>query len=94
VAFTEDSSQFLADFGVSCNANGVDFLALFDIPDNDFHVGNATFQSREYKITYLTSAINLKTADVVTINGDGYFLRNYPNTVDDGNWTEAMLSKS
>ena len=94
MAFVEDNSQYFADFGVSCVSGGVTFSALFDMPDNDFNVGNATFQSREYKITYLTSAINLKTADVVVIAGANYFLRNYPNTIDDGTWCEAVLSKS
>ena len=94
MAFVEDHTQYLADFGVSCVANGTAFLAMFDMPDDDFNVGNATFQSREYKITYLTSNVTLKTADVVTINGASYFVRNYPNTIDDGSWCEAMLSKS
>jgi hypothetical protein len=94
MAFVEDNSQYLADFGVVCVSGGVTFTALFDQPDTDFNVGNATFQSREYKITYLTSAVNLKTADVVIVSGANYFLRNYPNTVDDGTWCEAILSKS
>ena len=94
MAFVEENSQYLADFGVSCVANGVTFLANFDMPDDDFNVGNSAFQSREYKLTYPTSIVTLKTADVVTVAGAAYFVRNYPNTIDDGVWSEAMLSKS
>lgn len=91
---TEDLAAFLADFGVTCVANGVTFSAIFDMPDSEFSIGNGSMQSREYKITYQTTAVTLKSTDAVMVNGTAYFVRSYPNTIDDGVWSEAMLSKS
>jgi hypothetical protein len=93
MAFVEDTSAFLLDFGVNCTAGSVSFLGILDMPDSEFAANIGMVQSRDYKLTYLTSAINLKGGDAISVNNVAYKVRSAPNTTDDGAFTEAMLSK-
>ena len=93
MAFVEDPSIFLNDFGVPCAANTVNFLGILDAVDEEFNIGGGSVQTRQYKLTYQTSIVTLRRQDSVTVNGVAYTVRNAPNTIDDGAWSEADLSK-
>lgn len=91
--FTEDIAVFLADFGVPCSANGTDFKAIFDQPDDLVGFSGADVVSRSYAITYITTDISLSKEDTVIVNGTTYKVRQSPQMQDDGATTQALLKK-
>ena len=93
MALVEDPAAFLADFGVVCVAGAVSFTALVDQPDELLDLSRAGAHSRQYQITYLTSAVTLVRADAVTVAGVDYTVREAPRQVDDGVFSRALLSK-
>lgn len=94
MAFVESFADFFGDFGVICIANGITFTGILDMPDSEYTLGHGMVQSREFKLTYQTSLVVLKGGDAISVGGVAYTVRSYPNTIDDGQLTEAMLSKA
>lgn len=55
----ENLDVFLKDFGVSCSANGVDFRALLDQPDEMLQMAGVNVKSTMYQLTVRTSDVGL-----------------------------------
>lgn len=93
MALVEDLGAFLADFGVPCVAGAQQFLALLNQPDELVNLPRASATSREYLITYRTADVTLTRGQAVTVGGVDYAVREVPRQVDDGAFTQALLSK-
>lgn len=93
MAFTEDLDFFLADFGKPCGAGAVAFTALVDQPDEVMDLGRASGVSRQYQLTYRTTAVTLTRGQAVTVDGVAHTVREVPRQVDDGAFTVAITSK-
>lgn len=91
--FDDSADAFLADFGRECIFGAVTFLGILDKPDEEIGLGSTSAQTRQYKLTYATAAVSLKRESVVLIGADEYEVRNAPNTIDDGLFSEAELTK-
>lgn len=89
----DDAADYLADFGVACEAGGVQFRALFDQPDALRQLGDLGGASREYSIAYPTAAVTLKRTNSVLVAGVEYLVREVPRQIGDGAFTEATLTK-
>lgn len=90
----DDLDDFLADFGVPCTAGSTSFVALLDQADELLDLTRVAAHSREYLITYRTSAVSLTRGQAVTVDGVAYTLREAPRQVDDGAFSRALLSKT
>lgn len=93
MAFTEDPSAYLADFGVPCQAGSVQFVALLDQPDELMHLQRASVHTRQYELVYVTAQVALARNAAVTVNGQAYHVREEPRQVDDGVFSRVLLSK-
>jgi hypothetical protein len=93
MAFDEDLGAFLEDFGVPCRAGAVNFTGLLDQPDELMQLQRASAHSRQYELTYITTAVALTRDQEVTVNGVAYTVREAPRQVDDGAFSRALLSK-
>lgn len=89
-----DLDSFLADFGVPCVAGGVSFVAVLDQPDELLDLTRVAAHSREYRITYKTSAATLTRDQTVTLEGVAYTVREAPRQLDDGAFSHVLLSKT
>lgn len=93
MAFAEDPSVFLADFGVPCQAGSVQFVALLDQPDEAMHLQRAAPLSRQYELVFATADVALARGVAVTVNGQAYHVREEPRQVDDGVFSRVLLTK-
>lgn len=93
MAFAEDPSPFLAEFGVPCSAGAVQFTGLLDQPDELLSLPRANAHSRQYELTYTTAAVTLTRDQAVTVNALAYTVREAPRQVDDGVFSRVLLSK-
>lgn len=100
--FPSDAATYLADFGdpVTWSSSALNpkpsGLMIFDTPDQD--IGSGEMVSREYAVTFETSAwAGLKRDDQLVIGGTGegatYKLRTNPYRVDDGVFSHVKLTK-
>jgi hypothetical protein len=94
MAIVEDLGAFLADFGVPCVFGAQQFLALLDQPDEILELPRAAAHSRQYLITYRTAQATLARGDAGSVEGAAYTVREAPRQVDDGAFTQALLSKT
>lgn len=87
----DDVNIFFADFGVSVAYGATQAKALFDLPTETLSGGVVI--STDYSITFATGSLpGLKHGDQITIKGGQYRVREV-HTKDDGNISEAFLSK-
>jgi hypothetical protein len=93
MAFAEDLSVFLADFGVACSAGAVSFVGIVDQPDEILELARAGAVSRQYELTYRSDAVTLTRGGAVTVAGVAYQVREAPRQVDDGAFSRALLTK-
>lgn len=91
--FDDSADEFLEDFGTQCQFGDVTFLGILDKPDEEFGLGSASAQSRQYKLTYATAAVSLQRENSVLVGAVEYEVRGSPNTIDDGLFSEVELTK-
>ena len=94
MAYAEDLSVFLADFGVPCIFGAQQFLALPGEPDELVNLQRASGHSREYSITYRTDQATLARGAAGTVDGVAYTVREVPRQLGDGAFTQAMLTRT
>lgn len=90
----DDLDVFLADMGTPCVAGSVSFVALFDQPDELLDVTRANVHTREYLLTYKTSAVTLSRNQTVSVNGTAYTVREAPRQIGDGAFSRVLISKA
>jgi hypothetical protein len=89
-----DLDVFLADMGTPCVAGAVNFQALLDQPDELLDLSRVSAHSREYLITYRSSAVTLTRGQAVTVAGVAFTVREAPRHIDDGAFSRVLLSKT
>lgn len=99
--FTEDTSAYLADFGVACTGPGaVAFRALFDQPDVLVQLVEARNHSREFEIRHITTAITLarndavQVADPVSGSTLSFTVREPSRRLGDGMFSSVILTRA
>lgn len=93
-SLTDDLPILLADFGVQCSYDGVQFKALLDEPDVIVQLQHADGHSRQYQLTYITSAVAPRRNQPITVGGQAYTVRQAPEQLSDGAFSRVMLSKA
>ena len=89
MAFTEDLSIFLADFGVSCTAGAVTALGILDMPGQV--ISDGMVLTTDYTLTAKASDFgNLLYGDAILVNSDLYSVRQVL-LLDDGRMMQAGL---
>lgn len=91
MAFTEDLTLFLNDFGVSCTAGAVSALGIFDMPTQV--LAGEMVLSTDYTLTARASDFGgLLYGDGITVNGVTYSVRE-TRLIDDGAFVEIGLQR-
>jgi hypothetical protein len=93
--FAENLSVFLADFGVPCSANSVNFVGVLDMPSELIGLGHGDVVSNAYTLLVQTTdgqAAGLASGVAVTANGVVYVVRERL-LEDDGAFTRFTLRK-
>jgi len=92
MAFTEDLSIFLADFGVSCTAGAVTANGILDMPSQILSDGMVL--STDYTLTARTSNFgNLIRGNSITVDSVAYTVRE-TMLIDDGKFVQIALQKT
>ena len=92
MAFTEDLSIFLADFGVSCTAGAVTANGILDMPSQILSDGMVL--STDYTLTARTSNFgNLIRGNSITVDSVAYTVRE-TMLIDDGKFVRIALQKT
>ena len=92
MAWTEDPTDFLDDFGVSVTANGTTGLGILDMPGE--YVADGRVITNEYLLRAETSKFGSVTyGDSMTVAGVAYEVREAPLLVDDGVFCLVLLTK-
>jgi len=92
MAFTEDLSIFLADFGVSCTAGAVTALGILDMPSQIISDGMVI--STDYTLTTkATDFGDLLYGSQINVNGVAYTVRE-TQLIDDGKFVQIALQRS
>ena len=93
MAWTEDPTDFLADFGVPVVAGAVEGLGIFDTPGE--YVADGRVITNEYLLRAETSKFgSLVYNDSITVDGLNYTVREAPLMVDDGVFCLVLLTLS
>jgi hypothetical protein len=91
MAFTENLSAFLSDFGVSCTAGATTALGILDMPGQILM--DSMVISTDYTLTAKAADFGgLLYGDGILVNGIGYQVREV-RTIDDGAMVEISMSK-
>lgn len=91
MAWTEDPTDFLEDFGVTVTANGTTGLGILDMPGE--YVADGRVITNEYLLRAETSKFGtVGYGDNITVNGIGYQVREAPLMVDDGVFCLVLLT--
>lgn len=91
MAFTEDPTLYLADFGVSCSAGAISGLGILDQDSEMALGGDVVFIP--YLLTAETSKFgNLQYGDAITVDGVSYIVEQKPLRVDDGTFCKVPLA--
>ena len=92
MAWTEDPTDFLNDFGVTVTANGTTGLGILDMPGQ--YVADGRVITNEYLLRAETSKFGSVTyGDSMTVAGVAYEVREAPLLVDDGVFCLVLLTK-
>ena len=92
MAWTEDPTDFLEDFGVSVTANGTTGLGILDMPGE--YVADGRVITNEYLLRAEASKFGSVTyGDSMTVAGVAYQVREAPLLVDDGVFCLVLLTK-
>jgi hypothetical protein len=91
MAWVEDPTDFLEDFGVSVTAGGTEGLGILDMPGE--YVADGRVITNEYLLRAETSKFGTLTyGDTVTVDGSQYTVREAPLMVDDGVFCLLLLT--
>ena len=91
----EDFDAFLADHGLPCLCNGVEFMGIKDSIDEDVGSGGMNSQANLVTLRVLSSVVQasgIKSGIVITVNNVDYTARN-PAREDDGAFTLIPITK-
>jgi hypothetical protein len=89
---TEELDLFLSDFGVSVSAGAVTGVGILDMPSQI--VADGMVLTTDYRLTVKTADFGgLIYGNTITVDGAVYTIREAMK-VDDGKFTELMLTKS
>jgi riboflavin synthase alpha subunit len=92
MAFSEDLSAFLTDFGVSCTSGATTALGILDMPGQ--LIADSMVISTDYQLTCKASDFgNLKYNDSISVDGVAYTVRE-TRLIDDGRFCEVSLMKT
>lgn len=92
MAFTEDPSVFLADFGVPISSGSASGLGILDMPSE--MVADGVVLTTDYKVTCLASEFgDLQYGTGVNVDGLPYTVRSV-ELLDDGRFCDLMLQRS
>jgi hypothetical protein len=92
MAWTEDPTDFLVDFGVTVTASGTTGLGILDMPGEYLH--NERVITNEYLLRAETSKFGtLSYNDSIAVEGVAYTVREQPLKVDDGTFCLVLLTK-
>ena len=92
MAFTEDLSIFLADFGVSCTAGAVTALGILDMPGQV--ISDGMVLTTDYTLTAKASDFgSLIRNDAITVDAVAYTVRE-AMLLDDGRFVQIALQKT
>ena len=92
MAFTEDLSIFLADFGVSCTAGAVTANGILDMPSQILSDGMVL--STDYTLTARASNFGtLIRGNSITVDSVAYTVRE-TMLIDDGKFVQIALQKT
>ena len=93
MAWSEDPTDFLEDFGVSVTANGTTGLGILDMPGE--YVADGRVITNEYLLRAEVSKFGSVTyGDSMTVAGVAYQVREAPLLVDDGVFCLVLLTKA
>jgi hypothetical protein len=91
MAFTEDPTLYLADFGVSCSAGAVSGVGILDQDSEMALGGDVVFIP--YMLTAEASKFGgLEYGDSITVDGVGYIVEHKPMLTDDGTFCRVPLA--
>lgn len=91
MAFAEDLTGFLADFGVSCTAGAISALGILDMPSQ--LVAGDIILSTDYTLTCRAADFGgLLYGDGITVDGVNYQVRDV-RKIDDGAFVEIALQR-
>lgn len=91
MAFTEDLSIFLSDFGVSCTSGAITAMGILDMPTQI--ISGEMVLSTDYTLTARTADFGgLLYGDGITVDGVNYQVREV-RKLDDGAFVEVALMK-
>jgi hypothetical protein len=91
MAFTEDLTLFLGDFGVSCTAGAVSALGILDMPGQV--ISDGMVLTTDYTLTARTADFGgLLYGDGITVDGINYQVRE-TRKLDDGKFVEISLMR-
>jgi hypothetical protein len=92
MAFTEDLSIFLADFGVSCTAGAVTALGILDMPGQV--ISDGMVLTTDYTLTAKAADFgSLIRNDAITVDAVAYTVRE-AMLLDDGRFVQIALQKT
>lgn len=92
MAFVEDPTSFLNDFGVTVTANGITGLGILDMPGE--YVADGRVITNEYLLRAETSKFGEVTyGDTMTVGANSYQVREAPLMIDDGVFCLILLTK-
>lgn len=91
--FASDAHAFLQEHARVFTCKGQKFSAILDQPDVLAAAGGVNSVSSNRQITYATDCITLKRGDVLVGAGGNWELREVPMVMDDGVFTQAIISK-
>jgi hypothetical protein len=92
MAFAEDLSVFLADFGVPISSGSSSGLGILDMPSE--MVADGVVLTTDYKVTCLASEFgDLQYGTGVNVDGLPYTVRSV-ELLDDGKFCDLMLQRS
>lgn len=93
MAFVEDPTAFLSDFGVTVTSGQISGLGILDMPGE--YVAGDRVITTEYVLRAETSKFgDLSYEDPITVDGISYTVREAPLLVDDGVFCLLLLSLS
>jgi hypothetical protein len=92
MAFSEDLSAFLNDFGVTCTAGSTTALGILDMPGQVLADGMVI--NTDYTLTAKAADFGgLLYGSSITVAGVGYTVRE-ARLIDDGAMVEILMSKT
>ena len=91
--FASDAHAFLQEHAQVFTCNGKSFRAILDQPDVLAAAGGVNSVSSSRQITYAADCITLKRGDALAGAGGNWELREVPMVMDDGVFTQAIISK-